>query len=85
MQCNVSGYSSLHHAAAWGKIDCLKILVDGGADLQLKTKDNERARETALRYGQTECVDYLDWAGMWFNKKCVFLADLKALSFELVV
>ena len=57
------GYTALHQAAAWGKIESLKALVDGGADLQLRTKNKERARETALRYNQTECVDYLDWAG----------------------
>ena len=59
----LAGYAALHHAAAWGKVDCLKMLVDNGADLQLKTKHGERAREIALRYNQTECVDYLDWAG----------------------
>ncbi|XP_064649699.1 ankyrin repeat domain-containing protein 45-like isoform X2 [Lineus longissimus] len=56
------GYTALHRAAAWGKIEALKPLVEAGIDLQLKTASGERAREVALRYNQTECVDYLDWA-----------------------
>lgn len=59
---NIKGYTALHHAAAWGKVSLLKVLVDALADLQLKTAHGERARETALRYNQTECVDFLDWA-----------------------
>lgn len=67
---HVLGYAALHHAAAWGKVSLLKVLVDALADLQLKTAHGERARETALRYNQTECVDFLDWAG-----KCVQFYD----------
>lgn len=67
---HVLGYTALHHAAAWGKVSLLKVLVDALADLQLKTAHGERARETALRYSQTECVDFLDWAG-----KCVQFYD----------
>jgi len=58
-----TGYTALHHAANWGKIESLKVLVDIGADLQLKTiRQEERARELAERYKKTECVDFLDWA-----------------------
>ena len=60
----VSGYTALHHAAAWGKISCLKILIENGSNIQARTITNERAREIAVRYRQTECVDYLDWAGV---------------------
>jgi hypothetical protein len=64
IECFISaGYTALHRAAAWGKIEALKPLVEADADLQLKTDSGERAREVALRYNQTECVDYLDWAG----------------------
>ncbi|CAD5118196.1 unnamed protein product [Dimorphilus gyrociliatus] len=57
-----SFYTSLHLAAAWGSIKCVKQLVEAGADLHHKNSAGERAREIALRYSQTECVDYLDWA-----------------------
>ncbi len=58
-----TGYTVLHHAAAWGHIESVKRLFEAGADLQMRTANNERPREIALRYNQTECVDYLDWAG----------------------
>lgn len=57
------GYCPLHHAAAWGHLDVLKILVEFNANLQQRNRHGERARETALRYNQTECVNFLDWAG----------------------
>jgi len=43
----------------------LKSLVEAQASLQQRNINGERARETACRYNQTECVDYLDWAGMY--------------------
>merc|ERR1711971_1552949 len=55
-------YCALHHAAAWGKVSILKVLVDALADLQIKNIHGERARETAMRYNHIECVDFLDWA-----------------------
>ncbi|XP_060597770.1 ankyrin repeat domain-containing protein 45-like [Ruditapes philippinarum] len=56
------GFCALHHAAAWGKLDVIKILVEFQCNLQQRNVHNERARETAVRYGHTECVDFLDWA-----------------------
>ncbi|ESO92833.1 hypothetical protein LOTGIDRAFT_120207 [Lottia gigantea] len=61
-QISWKGFSPLHYAAAWGKIGILKVLVEHQVNLQQKNAHNERARETALRYSQSECVDYLDWA-----------------------
>lgn len=56
------GYSPLHYAAAWGRIGNMKVLVEFNCNLQQRNVNNERPRETAIRYNQTECVDYLDWA-----------------------
>ncbi|XP_064616512.1 ankyrin repeat domain-containing protein 45-like isoform X2 [Liolophura sinensis] len=56
------GYCALHHAAAWGQVSVLKVLVEFSADLQQRNCHGERARETALRYNKSECVDFLDWA-----------------------
>lgn len=56
------GYCALHHASAWGRIGILQVLIEAQAELQQRNTNNERPRETALRYNQTECVDYLDWA-----------------------
>jgi ankyrin repeat protein len=56
------GYSVLHLSAAWGQIDCLKVLVDNGADLQLRNALDERPRDVAARYRIYPCIEYLDWA-----------------------
>lgn len=62
LSLNCQGYCAMHHAAAWGKVGVLKVLVEAQADLQQRNTHGERPRETALRYNQTECVDFLDWA-----------------------
>ncbi|XP_076436392.1 ankyrin repeat domain-containing protein 45-like [Babylonia areolata] len=56
------GYCPLHHAAAWGRVEVLKVLVEFSANLQQRNVHGERAHETAVRYNQTECVDFLEWA-----------------------
>ena len=57
------GYTALHRAASWGHVDCLKVLVAQGCDIQIRNTHGERAREAAARYGQENCVTYLDKAG----------------------
>ncbi|CAG5117324.1 unnamed protein product, partial [Candidula unifasciata] len=44
--CTSKGYSCLHHAAAWGHLPVLKILVDNGINLH--------------RYLHQECADFLE-------------------------
>lgn len=56
------GYSPLHYAAAWGRLGNIKVLVEFSCNLQQRNAHTERPRETAVRYNQTECVDFLDWA-----------------------
>lgn len=56
------GFSPLHYAAAWGRIANIKVLVEFNCNLQQRNIHNERPRETAVRYNQTESVDFLDWA-----------------------
>lgn len=56
------GYSCLHFAAAWGRLPVLKLHIDNGGNLQQRNSHGERPRETAMRYTQTNCMDYLDWA-----------------------
>ncbi|XP_074164484.1 ankyrin repeat domain-containing protein 45 isoform X2 [Sminthopsis crassicaudata] len=56
------GYTLLHCAAAWGRLETLKALVDLEVDIEAVNFRNETARDVAIRYSQTECVDYLDFA-----------------------
>lgn len=56
----------------------VKLLVENGADMQARTTYGERARESALRYGHIECVDYLDWAGKTIH--CCFKSGINYFS-----
>ncbi|XP_066536426.1 ankyrin repeat domain-containing protein 45 [Hoplias malabaricus] len=56
------GYMSLHFAAMWGQLDTLKTLLDLGADLQAANFRGERAVDVALRYQQSDCAEFLQWA-----------------------
>lgn len=57
------GYTLLHCAAAWGRLETLKALVDLDVDTEALNFREERARDVAARYSQTACVEFLDWAG----------------------
>ena len=65
MHCRppTTGYSALHHGAAWGRLGCLRVLASSGADHSLLTRHKENPRDIAERYGKTACVEYLDCVG----------------------
>ncbi|KAM5295410.1 ankyrin repeat domain-containing protein 45 [Glossophaga mutica] len=56
------GYTLLHCAAAWGRLETLKVLVELDVDIEALNFRAEKARDVAARYSQTECVEFLDWA-----------------------
>ncbi|GCB67741.1 hypothetical protein scyTo_0005194, partial [Scyliorhinus torazame] len=56
------GYTPLHCAAAWGKLESLKTLVDLGANVQETNFRGEKARDIANRYSKRDCIEFLDWA-----------------------
>ena len=58
------GYTAMHHAAAWGKLDVIKALIEGNANMQLRTIHGERPREIAIRYHQNAVTEFLEWAGI---------------------
>uniref|UniRef100_A0A5F8GMS0 Ankyrin repeat domain 45 n=1 Tax=Monodelphis domestica TaxID=13616 RepID=A0A5F8GMS0_MONDO len=56
------GYTLLHIAAAWGRLDTVKMLVEQEVELDVLNFLNETPRDIALRFSQMECVCYLDVA-----------------------
>ncbi|EPY90139.1 ankyrin repeat domain-containing protein 45-like protein [Camelus ferus] len=68
------GYTLLHCAAAWGRLETLKVLVELGVDIEALNFREERARDVAARYSQTECVEFLNWAGKEARKNTVLNA-----------
>ncbi|KAM9612644.1 ankyrin repeat domain-containing protein 45 isoform 2-T2 [Trichechus inunguis] len=75
------GYTLLHCAAAWGRLETLKALVDLDVDIGALNFREERARDVAARYSQTECVEFLDWADArltlkkYIGKVCATITD----------
>lgn len=61
-QANAAGYTLVHFAACWGQLECLKVLVQGGAAMDRCTMHGETPRDIAVRYNKTSCIDYIDWA-----------------------
>ena len=59
-----AGYTGLHLSASWGHVDTLKALVEAGANPALKNCHEECAYDVALRYGRTQCAEYLEAAGV---------------------
>ena len=51
-------------AAAWNRVESLKVLIDSGADCDIKNSYNETARDVAVRYENRRCINYLDTAGI---------------------
>ncbi|ESN98931.1 hypothetical protein HELRODRAFT_135312, partial [Helobdella robusta] len=47
---NENGYTALHYSAMWSQLDCLKVLLNKGADVNLKTLNEETAYDVAKRY-----------------------------------
>jgi len=55
-----AGISPLHIAAAYGKIDMAKLLIQKGADVSIRAKDGLQPIHAAVgSYGSLEMIDYL--------------------------
>ncbi len=51
-----SGQNVLHHAAYTGSIDCLKLLITSGADINLLDNAGRSALDIAVRNGFFDCA-----------------------------
>lgn len=56
---NGEHFSPLMHAAAEGNLDIVKILLEYGADMDLKDVDGDTAESFARQKGHTAVADYL--------------------------
>ena len=52
-------WTPLFDAIFWDRIENVKILIDNGANLKLKSKDGKTPLEYAEEKDSTECIDYL--------------------------
>jgi ankyrin repeat protein len=53
------GASALWHAAAYGRFDCVKVLVDAGADVDVEAKLRETPLMVAARHNHEHVVCFL--------------------------
>ncbi|QQR49153.1 ankyrin repeat domain-containing protein [bacterium] len=55
-----TGWTPLHYAAVWGYLTCVKALVEHGANIFLKTNDQETAEALARKWQYHDIAHYLE-------------------------
>ena len=53
------GWTALHHASNWGYLECVKTLVELGADVDAQSESGRTACEAANFKGFNAVVEYL--------------------------
>jgi ankyrin repeat protein len=55
------GYGAIHYACSMGYVECLQVLIDVGADLNLQTANecHETPLHICCKRGGTQCAGYL--------------------------
>ncbi len=49
----------IHYAARYGQLECIKVLLEYGADIHAEDIESETALTLAVAWGHTECARYL--------------------------
>ena len=63
-----SGLTALHYAAAEGSFECLQLLLDCGAEVELLDSQGCSALDFAVRGGHFDCASFLIKAGAEIKK-----------------
>lgn len=63
-----SGLCALHYAALEGSFECVKILIENGADIDVEDTQGCSPLDFAVRGGQFDCAAYLIKAGAEISK-----------------
>jgi len=73
-QTSQSGYTLLHWAACWGRLELVKFFVESNVNIFLKNNNDETATEIAERYEKMDCVAFLKKAELLQNFKQLALS-----------
>nr|XP_039257744.1 uncharacterized protein LOC120334326 [Styela clava] len=57
---NKEGITPLHVATLWGKTECMKLLLENGANLHCTDNDGNDLRWFSLENGSSECMSLVD-------------------------
>lgn len=63
-----SGLTALHYAAAEGSYECVQLLIDSGAEVELVDSQGCSALDFAVRGGHFDCASFLIKAGAEIKK-----------------
>lgn len=63
-----SGLTALHYAAAEGSFECVQLLIDFGAEVELLDSQGCSALDFAVRGGHFDCASFLIKAGAEIKK-----------------
>lgn len=66
---NEYGSTPLHIAAGYNSMDCLKLLLDAGAEIKLKNNKGNTSLHYAASNNSKECLELLLEAGVKINAK----------------
>jgi ankyrin repeat protein len=64
---NDSNRTPLYVAAYWGKVEIARMLIDAGADVDVKDNNDDTSLHVAIKYGRVEVVRILIDAGANLN------------------
>ncbi|XP_068701082.1 protein phosphatase 1 regulatory subunit 16A-like [Montipora foliosa] len=65
---SASGLTALHYASAEGSYECVQILLESGAEVELVDSQGCTALDFAVRGGHFDCASYLIRAGAGIKK-----------------
>ena len=52
--------TGLMWASYFGHVDCVRLLLERGADMSIKTKDGDKAKDVATEQGKVDIVQLLE-------------------------
>ena len=59
LQMSTRGWTALHHAAATGQVEMLRLLIDAGGDVNVRAQDGWTPLHCAAYWGHEEAAQLL--------------------------
>jgi ankyrin repeat protein len=79
---DVSGWTAVHYAAQSGSFECVKLLIENKADIDVKTEKNETALFLATKHNHYDIVEFLAENNCHLQTKALFKKPVKVRETE---